>query len=187
MIDIIIPYCRQDLYPRCLRSIEQQTQTGIYRIVLIDDTFGELGPVKAYNKGMRESPHDVVLMNDDIVVTENWLANMLDVDADVVVSLFHNEPFYANISCTLVRRYVIEKTGYLDENWFLGFGADNDWFIRMNQQGFKIAVNPRNRIFHLHRASIRTVPNFREIAEKEQKRFLEKYGRNRSTDETGIG
>ena len=175
MIDIIIPYYRTDLYPRCVRSIEQNTEKGIYRIILVDDSLGKLGPVKAYNKGMRASKQDVVLMNDDIIVSENWLANMMAVDADVVVSLYENEPFYMNISCTLVKRYVIEKTGCLDEQWFLGFGADNDWFFRMANDGFKVAVNPKNRILHMHRASIRMVTDYKTIAEREQKLFVEKY------------
>lgn len=185
MIDIIIPYYRKDLYPRCVGSIAQHTEKAIYRITLIDDSSGKLGPVKAYNKGMRETRHDVVLMNDDIVVTDHWLVNMLAVDADVVVSMFYNEAFYPNISCTLVKRYVIEKTGYLDESWFLGFGADNDWFIRMGQHGFKVAVNAKNRIFHLHRASIRTVANYKHIAQKEQKLFLEKYGGHQPVHPSG--
>jgi hypothetical protein len=57
----------------------------------------------------------------------------------------------------------------------LGFGADNDWFIRMERGGFKIDVNHKNRIWHLHRASIKTVENFRTIAEREQKMFVDKY------------
>lgn len=172
MIDIIIPYLRTDLYPRCVKSIVDLTAPGTYQIFLIDDSSGKMGPVKAYNYGLRQTKHDIVLMNDDIVVTENWLPNMLAVNADVVLSLYHNEPFYPNISCTLVRRAVVERVGGLNEKWFLGFGADNLWFRSIEQAGFKIGVNQKNRIFHHHRASIRMVPNYHEIARKEQKMFL---------------
>lgn len=175
MIEIIIPFLRKDLYPQCIRSIEANTAPGAYTIYLIDDSSGLYGPVKAYNKGIQETRGDVVMMNDDIIVTPNWLDNMLSVDADVVVSLYRNESFYPNISCTLVRRHVIERVGLLDERWFLGFGADNDWFIRMQRCGFKIGVNQKNRIIHKHRASIQKVLNYKTIAENEQKMFLKRY------------
>ena len=166
-----------DLYPQCIQSIEKNTARGTYAIYLIDDRSGVLGPVKAYNKGIQQTRGDVVLMNDDIIVTPNWLENMLSVDADVVVSLYRNESFYPNISCTLVRRYVIERVGLLDEQWFLGFGADNDWFVRMERCGFKIGVNRKNRIIHKHRASIQKVANYKTIAESEQKMLLKKYAK----------
>jgi hypothetical protein len=174
VIDIIIPYYRTDLYPRCVQSISDLTEQGSYHIYLVDDSQGQMGPIKAYNHGLRHTQNDVVLMNDDIVVTENWLTNMLSANADVVLSLYHNEPFSPNISCTLVKRVVVERVGLLDEKWYLGFGADNDWFERIKQAGFRIGINRKNRIFHIHRASIRKVPNYRKIAEQEQQMFLKK-------------
>ena len=175
VIDIILPYYRKDLYRGCIRSICDNTDPERFNLILIDDSNGKLGPIRAYNLGMRKSKHDVVLINDDITVCHRWLDNMMSVEADVVLSLYHNEAFYPNISCTLVKRYVIEAIGYLDEKWTLGFGADNDWFIRIERGGFKIDVNRENRIWHLHRASIKTVENFRAIAEREQKMFVDKY------------
>jgi GT2 family glycosyltransferase len=172
VIDIIIPYYRTDLYPQCVQSISELTEQESHQIYLVDDSRGRMGPIKAYNHGLRHTQNDVVLMNDDIVVTENWLTNMLSVDADVVLSLYHNETFYPNISCTLVRRAVVERVGFLDERWYLGFGADNQWFGRIERAGFRIGVNRKNRIYHIHRASIRSVPNYRQIAEQEQKMFL---------------
>lgn len=172
MIDIIIPYYRTDLYPRCVQSIKDLTEQGSYHICLVDDSKGKMGPVKAYNHGLRQTKNDVVLMNDDIVVTENWLTNMLSVDADVVLSLYHNETFYPNISCTMVKRDVVDNVGLLDERWHLGFGADNHWFSRIERAGFRIGVNRKNRIFHIHRASIRKVPNYKDTAKKEQEMYL---------------
>ena len=173
MIDIVIPYYRTDLYPQCVQSIVDSTEQGSYRILLVDDSNGIMGPVKAYNLGLRNTTHDVVLMNDDIIVTENWLANMLSVGTDVVLSLYKDEPFYPNISCTLVRRRVVNHVGFLDERWFLGFGTDNHWFDRIERAGYKIGVNRKNRIVHKHRASIQRVPGYKKIAQKEQRLFLE--------------
>ena len=180
VIDIVIPYLRTDLYPRCVQSIHDLTEPGSYQIFLVDDSQGRMGPVKAYNMGLRNTYNDVVLMNDDIVVTENWLTNMLLVEADVVLSLYHNETFYPNISCTLVKRPVLKRVGFLDERWYLGFGADNQWFGSIERAGFRIGVNRNNRIFHLHRASIQKVLNYRQIAEREQKMFLELADRKQS-------
>jgi len=177
VIEIIIPFLRKDLYPQCVQRIAAHTAPGTYSICLIDDSSGLSGPVKAYNRGIRQTQGDIVLMNDDILVTAGWLENMLSVDADVVVSLYRNESFYPNISCTLVRRYVIDRVGLLDEQWFLGFGADNDWFVRMERCGFRIGVNQKNRIIHKHRASIQRVANYKTIAENEQRMLLKKYAK----------
>ena len=176
IIDIIIPYFRTDLYPKCVQRIQECTAQGTYQIFLVDDSQGIMGPIKAYNMGLRKTARDVVLMNDDILVTEAWLSNMIAVHTDVVLSLYANEPFYPNISCTFVKRAVIHAVGELDEKWFLGFGADNQWFARIQQAGFSIGVNQRNRIFHEHRASIRKIPNYMKIAQKEQKMFLDMMG-----------
>ena len=173
MIDIVIPYYRTDLYPRCVQSIVDSTEPGSYRILLVDDSKGIMGPVKAYNVGLRKTTHDVILMNDDIIVSEDWLTNMLSVGTDVVLSLYKDEPFYPNISCTLVRRRVVNHVGFLDERGFLGFGTDNHWFDRIERAGYKIGVNRKNRIVHKHRASIQRVPGYKKIAQKEQRLFLE--------------
>jgi hypothetical protein len=186
-VDIVIPFYRTDLYGRCIQCIEEKTDAKQFNIILIDDSSGALGPVRAYNKGIRQSKNDLVLINDDILVTDGWLPNMQAVGTDVVLSLYHAESFYPNISCTLVKRHVIERVGLLDERWYLGFGADNDWFLRIERAGFTIGVNQRNRIYHEHRASIKKVANYAEIARAEQRMYLAVNGVDGSTPELSSG
>lgn len=47
----------------------------------------------------------------------------------------------------LVRREVIEKVGFLDEQFFM-YGEDIDWCYRIKQAGWKVYYYPRTSIIH---------------------------------------
>lgn len=101
--DIIIPiYNAYDCLAPCIDSIIKNTDLSANRIILIDDKSpdvkvlpllekyanGEniillkneknLGFVGTVNKGMKYSDNDVLLLNSDTEVTENWLNYIMD-------------------------------------------------------------------------------------------------------------
>ncbi|MFC1553722.1 glycosyltransferase family 2 protein [candidate division KSB1 bacterium] len=47
----------------------------------------------------------------------------------------------------MVRREVLDKTGYLDEQFFM-YGEDLDWCYRISQAGYKIIYYPKTSITH---------------------------------------
>ena len=47
----------------------------------------------------------------------------------------------------MVRRAVIEKTGLLDEGFFI-YSEETDWCLRMHKDGFKVAFVPNGTIVH---------------------------------------
>lgn len=57
------------------------------------------------------------------------------------------EPFYVIGACQIIRRSVIGKTGYLDENIFFG-PEDADFCIRVRQAGYKVVYNPEIELIH---------------------------------------
>jgi GT2 family glycosyltransferase len=52
--------------------------------------------------------------------------------------------------CLLVRRSALERTGPMDERFFLYF-EDVDWCYRMWQAGFEVVYTPEARFVHRHR------------------------------------
>lgn len=102
MIDIIIPiYNAFEMTVQCINSILENTEKGSYRLILINDKSTDtrindyikqfdgdengnivinnetnLGFVKSANIGMKISENDVILLNSDTVVTDNWLKKM---------------------------------------------------------------------------------------------------------------
>lgn len=99
MVDLIVVYHnRPDLAAKCIKSIKRSTKVP-YNLIVIDNAcktrnadlrrFDEdgvcfihnkenIGYEKAVNQGLKlsKSPY-VCFMNDDIMVTENWLSRML--------------------------------------------------------------------------------------------------------------
>lgn len=58
--------------------------------------------------------------------------------------------------CTLIKKEVFEKIGFLDEKYFLYYG-DTDFAIRARRAGFKVVVDPTTFMWHEiseHRLSV---------------------------------
>lgn len=119
----------------------------------------------------------VVLLNNDVTFTDGWLMELvkpfkLDATIGIIGSQTDNissvqatvrlqtvckldDPWYEqkdhNVAyfCTAIKREVIEKVGYLDENFFNG-GEDDDYNDRARIAGFKVGVAPRSFVHHDH-------------------------------------
>ena len=99
--DIVIPvYNGYEFVRECLGSLFKNTNYPNFRVIIIDDAGKckqtrkylekiscnekvllleneeNLGFVKTVNRGMKESPNDIVLLNSDTVLTKNWLLKM---------------------------------------------------------------------------------------------------------------
>ncbi|MCM3693175.1 glycosyltransferase family 2 protein [Neobacillus niacini] len=97
MIDVIIPvYNGFDETKECINSLLSCSNKSSHRLIFINDNSpnkdihtllnelnnentivlhnqNNLGFVKSVNKGMKYSNHDVILLNSDTVVTNNWI------------------------------------------------------------------------------------------------------------------
>jgi GT2 family glycosyltransferase len=54
---------------------------------------------------------------------------------------------YASGCCLLARKELIETIGGLDESYYM-YSEDADWSVRARKAGYKIAYEPRSRIYH---------------------------------------
>lgn len=56
---------------------------------------------------------------------------------------------YLALVCTYIKRDVINRVGYLDDETFKGYGSDDvDYSLRVQKAGFRLAVAPRVRVQH---------------------------------------
>lgn len=96
-VDIIVPiYNAYDDLTKCIASVYQMTDLSLHRLILIDDNSSDprvlpyltsiqggniivihndinKGFSANVNMGMRNSDHDVILLNSDTIVTSNWI------------------------------------------------------------------------------------------------------------------
>jgi acetyltransferase-like isoleucine patch superfamily enzyme len=170
---VVIPTIdvKSDRLKRCLDSIKANTENTLgragyvtYHISVIEDSKRE-GFAKACNRGiaskMAEESDYVLLLNDDVTVTEGWLSNMLAVMehfpevglvgpvSDNVSGPQQREPLAGPISqevsrlvgfCLLIRRSVVDKIGGIDEAYTKGMFTDDDYGLRAAAAGFKLRI-----------------------------------------------
>ena len=84
----------------------------------------------------------------------NPLPEGLSVERVATLTAAMGQPLFPKVPCLngfclLIRRPVIEKIGYLDEETFpLGYGEENDFCMRATEAGFTLAVADSCYIYH---------------------------------------
>lgn len=188
-----LPYTQE-----CLDSISRYTD-GRYEVIVVDNCSTDgtveylkhrqditlisntenLGFPQAANQGIRVARGDnVLLLNNDTIVTTGWLDRMLralhsDKRIGIVGPVSNNISGYQQIPvgydsladldgfawehgkvndchrqyvdrlvgfCMLIKREVIEKIGYLDEQFGVGCFEDDDYCRRAAESGYQLAV-----------------------------------------------
>lgn len=192
---IVIPVLNQLHYTRsCLSSLGGEVTAGV-PIVVVDNGSNDgtaeflaaqqgitvvrnaenLGCAAAWNQGVNATTAEwVVLLNNDVLVTEGWLSGLLTfaqrLHADLISPAFREgelnyelAPYArefvarmrnvtrwgtANGICFMVRRRVFETIGGFDENFRIGQFEDSDFFLRARQAGFRSATTGAAFIHH---------------------------------------
>lgn len=146
------------------RSVEVELQAVQHVPFFVPEN---LGFVKATNIGMAASTAPfVLLLNNDTEMPVGGVESMLNtMDLEPSVGLVGprssaGRQWQASVPgalvsphhtvlppermvaffCTLIRREVIEKIGYLSERYRLGYGDDDEYCARAVKAGFKIAL-----------------------------------------------
>jgi len=231
---------------KCLDSIIKYTDPGSYEIIVVDNNSSDgtaeyleafsrgnnsvdiklilnkenLGFPKGCNQGIKASLLDyVLLLNNDTIVTSNWLSNLLKCAGSSekigavgpvtnycsnyqAINIPYKEPgeemqLFArqyNIPdeklweerlnligyCLLLKRKVLDKVGYLDEDFSPGNYEDDDLSIRIIKAGYKLVLC-RDTFIHHHGSKSFKESNaeFAEILRTNSKKFENKWGFNR--------
>jgi len=167
-------------------------------VIVITNT-RNMGFVKAVNQGMRfsDAPY-LCILNNDTTVTPGWLNEMIDifkVSREVgIVNPSSNtfcdvyEPSAGNLKgkyqelsgarafAVVIKKEVIEKIGYLDEAFGMGYFDDVDYSKRAKQAGFKTVKARSAFVYHDESASFSKIAEKRDIFRENEKKFIMKWG-----------
>ncbi len=158
-----------------------------------------LGFVKAINQGMRASraPY-LCLMNNDTIASDGWLREMAAVaESDPKIGIVNpssntfgqkleeckgmagrvQELYSARGFCMLIKREVVEKIGFLDEIFNIGYFEETDFSLRARQCGFSIARAKGAYVYHKENLTFGELKNNKAIFDGNEKIFFARWGR----------
>jgi GT2 family glycosyltransferase len=81
--------------------------------------------------------------------------------------------------CTVFKREVFEKIGFLDEAFGVGLGDDDDFCKRMKSAGMRCFLSMGTYVFHNHRTTFRELYSEQEISDMQADRkkvYRDKHG-----------
>ena len=216
---IIIPiYNAYDQLRECIESVKKYTKTP-YELLLIDDCSSDrriekllksledeenitviynkhnMGFVKNVNIGFSKTSNDVVLLNSDTIVSNNWLEKMKSVaytnsNIATVTPVSNNAGAFsvpnlnennsiderlgisgtANIIekksenkiittptgngfCMFIKHEAIDDVGEFDLSYGRGYCEENDFCMRLIENGWQNVIDMSTYIFHNHNVS----------------------------------
>lgn len=143
-----------------------------------------VGFVKAVNQGMRASsaPH-VVLLNNDTEVVPGWLERLRasltgsiglagprsNLNGTLSATMPQQSPTVLSkpamlvFFCVMIRRDVIDKIGFLNEQFGVGLGDDDDYCQRAQAAGYDLCYVGDLVIFHYHKMTFRSLYSDQEL------------------------
>ncbi len=193
-----------------IRAVEHQTKNA-FNLIIVDMASQEL-KTKELLKGAKERGHtvvhlahnesfsagvnagvaagqapNIVILNDDALVTENWDAWLLKDLADPKVGLvgartnfalgamsdlsFKGEPPFLVFVCVALRRAVWNQVGPMDQETFDGFSTEDlDYSWQVMKAGYKLKVSDGAYVLH---AGSRTLARTGQIVDAAARQRLE--------------
>ena len=234
---IIVTYNNLNYTKECIESIYKYTEKDSYEIIVVDNhstdetrkwlkdqknlkvIFNEenLGFPKACNQAIEiaEKDNDILLLNNDTIVTTNWLKNLkICLYSDDKIGATgavcnHNENeqgcniIYDNFQkmqdlakennqsnpskweektfligfCLLIKREVMQKIKYLDEEYSPGYVEDNDLSLKILEAGYKLMLCHDCFIHHYLGTEFRKdIHKLYQILDKNRLYFYKKWG-----------
>lgn len=142
-----------------------------------DESIGIIGPVSNFVSGVQvlNGVEKIYSMNG--VVDEKLLQNF----ANEIYMKNKGEKFlFPRIAglCMVIKREVIEKIGGFDERFTPGNFEDDDYCLRANLAGFKVAIARDVFIHHFGSKSFKAdgVKKYIELLKRNEKIFIKKWG-----------
>ncbi|MDD5428203.1 MAG: glycosyltransferase family 2 protein [Candidatus Omnitrophica bacterium] len=186
------------------RYLESLKKTGPSGTVIICNE-KNLGYVKAVNQGLRvsDAPY-VCLMNNDTVPGAGWLGKLVSFaerheDAGLMNPLCNghsgktvdayalevaaNGDEYMEMNqcfgfCTLIKREVIDKIGFLDEAFGIGGYDDTDYSMRAGNAGYRCVSVHSAYVYHKEHVSFKAAGVRDSFTVKGQQEYLKKWQRH---------
>jgi len=199
---IVLKYKEPEVETRCAQKIIENTQWP-YKLTIYDNRRGTRNMSKIWNKLIKESTCDYVLiMDSDVFVPKLdpcWLTRMMGAfansDCFVVVpkvsktsSIEQRGPAEKGLprkmksvfaaQCVLYKKDIFERVGYFDEE-FLFYGQDTEWSARLIKMGLNAYLVPEVSVEHLKHYSISKAFRDKEINVKLETKYAERLLREK--------
>jgi len=151
---IVLKYKDPKTETKCVKNLLENTEHP-YKLTLFDNRPNSANMAKAWNKLIRESTCEyIVVMDSDAFVGENWLAPLVNcfkdkpdcgiavpVAGDTSVPVTQQRRKRLNEGplaitghvsgfCFMIKKSMMEEMGWFDENFYV-FGQDSDFCERM--------------------------------------------------------
>ena len=164
-----------------------------------------VGFVKAVNKGLRKvSQGDIILLNNDTEITQpDWLSKMIEVltkESKVgIVSCLTNNPNqwqgrytkkdgytilkHGNMVaffCVLITFRCFREVGFLNEEFGVGLGDDDEYCLRAQNNGWDIALRTDVIVKHKHRTTFKSLYTTEEIKSMQENALQKLFAIRRS-------
>jgi GT2 family glycosyltransferase len=164
-----------------------------------------IGFVKAVNQGLKvsDAPY-VCVMNNDTIPAPHWLENMvefaethkdiglvnpqcnghLNTPIDIYArQLEKDKGVYMEMNqcqgfCMLIKRELIERIGYLDEEFGIGGFDDTDYSMRAHKAGYRCAAIKNAYVYHRLHASFDKSGDREDWVKRNQNIYYEKWGKH---------
>jgi len=180
MISIIIPTVpgNEATLRRCVLSIVENTEGDEYELIVVKNDFW--GFAKAVNYALKKvGKNDVVLLNDDTVVTTGWLEDFKKAAEKYDLICVHGNlrPEHMPFWGVYIKNEVVNKVGLLDERFEMGEWEDVDYCIRAIDAGFKLGETENVLVVHPSPSTTLHKLNFeqRKKRQENKQKFLEKW------------
>lgn len=176
--------------------LEELSRDNKQQVTLIRNEVN-LGYVKAVNQGLKASDGDYVcLLNNDAKVKERWLEELIMVaQSNPRIGIVnpggnpssykkkgligkYTEIGFATGFCMLIKRGVIDKVGFLDEAYEIGFWEDTDYCQRAKRAGYICVAAKAAYVYHHSHRSFNFFKKNKvnELFEKNKNVFYSKWG-----------
>jgi GT2 family glycosyltransferase/glycosyltransferase involved in cell wall biosynthesis len=232
---IILTYNNLSYTKKCLKSIRDYTDKNIYELIVIDNNSQDgtvewlksqeniktifncknMDFAKGCNQGINIASGDnILLLNNDVVVSHNWLDNLLNClysndnigavgpltnncsnfqSIDISYNNLDEMHYFAknfNISdsskweerlrligfCMLIKKEVVDKIGLLDELFTPSRYEDDDYSLRIRNEGYRLYLCKDTFIHHYGSITSNANPDENiKIMKLNRQKFINKW------------
>ena len=152
-----------ELSCNCIENLKNK-----YKTIEVYKNETNLGFIKNVNKGMDKTTADyILLLNSYMQINDMFYKQFKgkNFDACTVVG-----------NCLMISRECMEKTGYLDEAYGMGYGDETDYQFKAHKQGFEAKVAIDTYVFHKSEVSFGTSPEKQKRLEHNREIFFSRWG-----------
>ncbi len=187
---IIITATGEDFEKDCIKSVQENTNYP-HTLTVFHNKDG-CGLSKIWNRIISKSTAKYVcILNSDTIVNDGWLDKLVEcaeATGGIVGPVSNNagrrqtmdigegyvETDMLSGFCMLFPRSAWNVVGGFDEG-FMFYFEDDDFSLRLRNAGYKLYINKEVFVYHIQRATAKSISNIDDIFNKSKEYFENKH------------